>query len=268
MPGAQEVSGRIAAAYMLTTINHIALAVRDLKSATERYRAFFGCEPEGGRDACVRFQLNNLTLVLTANEGSREPEGIQAIGFATPDLAKMRHKLERRGIGIDADDRQSLKLAMSATHGVRIEIVDSASAFTAAPTIFDVSAAIAGLDHIVITTSYPERAAALYGARLGLEMKLDRTNPDWGSRLMFFKCGDAIVEVAHSLKNADPNSPDKAWGLSWRANDIDAANARLIQAGFNVSEVRIGRKPGTQVFTVRDAPANVPTLVIGPVRPE
>ena len=40
----------------------------------------------------------------------------------------------------------------------------------------------------------PERAAALYGARLGLDMALDRSHPDWG-RLMFFRCGDLIVEV-------------------------------------------------------------------------
>jgi catechol 2,3-dioxygenase-like lactoylglutathione lyase family enzyme len=128
------------------------------------------------------------------------------------------------------------------------------------------SASVTGLDHVVITTSHPDRAAALYGARLGFEMKLDRTNPDWGSRLMFFQCGDAIVEVAYSLKNADPNAPDKLWGVSWRVNDIAAANARMSKAGFNVSEIRTGRKPGTEVFTVRDAPAGVPTLVIGKQR--
>jgi catechol 2,3-dioxygenase-like lactoylglutathione lyase family enzyme len=251
---------------MLTTINHIALAVQDLESATKRYRALFGREPERDGDASVRFQLDNVALVIAATDDSRQPEGIRKIGFATPDRAKARHNLERRGIGIDADDPQTLELATSATHGVRIEIVEASFASTASPTICHISAAITGLDHIVITTSHPERAAALYGARLGLDMKLDRTHPDWGSRLMFFKCGDAIVEVAHSLKNADPNSLDKAWGLSWRANDIDAANVRLAQAGFNVSEVRAGRKPGTRVFTVRDAPAGMPTLIIGPAR--
>jgi hypothetical protein len=82
---------------------------------------------------------------------------------------------------------------------------------------------------------------------------------------MFFQCGDLIVEIAHSLKNADPAAADKAWGLSWRVNDIAAANARMAQAGFNVSDIRVGRKPGTKVFTLRDAPAGVPTLVIGRV---
>ena len=52
------------------------------------------------------------------------------------------------------------------------------------------------MDHVVVSTPDPERAAALYGARLGLDMALDRSHPDWG-RLMFFRCGDLIVEVTH-----------------------------------------------------------------------
>ena len=57
-------------------------------------------------------------------------------------------------------------------------------------------APITAMDHVVVSTSDPERAAALYGARLGLDMALDRSHPEWG-RLMFFRCGDLIVEVAY-----------------------------------------------------------------------
>ncbi len=94
-------------------------------------------------------------------------------------------------------------------------------------------------------------------------MRLDRSNPDWGSRLMFFRLGDLIVEVAHDLKAGVSAGPDSAWGLSWRVPDADAAQARLAGEGFDVSEVRTGRKPGTRVFTVRDAPSGIPTLVLG-----
>ena len=58
------------------------------------------------------------------------------------------------------------------------------------------------MDHVVVATGDPERAAALYGARLGLDMALDRSHPDWG-RLMFFRCGDLIVEVVHRPGKAD-----------------------------------------------------------------
>jgi hypothetical protein len=91
----------------------------------------------------------------------------------------------------------------------------------------------------------PERAAALYGARLGLDMALDRSHPDWG-RLMFFRCGDLIVEVTHRPGKETDTSQDRLSGLCWRVSDIDATHARLIQAGVDVSEVRTGRKPGTR----------------------
>ena len=126
--------------------------------------------------------------------------------------------------------------------------------------------AVTGLDHIVIRTTHPNRAAALYGARLGLDMRLDRTEPKWGSRLMFFRCGDLIVEVVHDLKDEPSDAPDRLWGLSWRVADAAAANARLKANGVDVSDVRPGRKPCTRVFTVRDGTLGVPTLIVEPSR--
>ena len=115
------------------------------------------------------------------------------------------------------------------------------------------------MDHVVVSSADPERAAALYGARLGLDMALDRSHPDWG-RLMFFRCGDLIVEVVHRPDaNADK---DKLWGLSWRVADIDATRARLASAGIDVSDVRTGRKPGTRVLTVRNGTCGIPTLLV------
>ena len=58
-------------------------------------------------------------------------------------------------------------------------------------------------------------------------------------------------------------APDQLWGLSWRTPDIARANARLKEAGVDVSEPRDGRRPGTQVFSVKSHTASVPTIVIG-----
>ena len=44
---------------------------------------------------------------------------------------------------------------------------------------------------------------------------------------------------------------------------IARANARLKAAGLDVSEWRDGRRPGSQVFTVKSHTEGVPTLVIG-----
>jgi catechol 2,3-dioxygenase-like lactoylglutathione lyase family enzyme len=122
------------------------------------------------------------------------------------------------------------------------------------------TAPIVGLDHVVIATEDSERAAALYGARLGLDMALDRSHPDWG-RLMFFRCGDLIVEVAHR-PGRDAGPTDQLHGISWRVANADATRARLVAAGLDVSEVRTGRRPGTRVMTVKSGTCGVPTLLI------
>ena len=120
---------------------------------------------------------------------------------------------------------------------------------------------VTGLDHVVVSTEDSERAAALYGARLGLDMALDRTHQDWG-QLMFFRCGDLIVEVVRRPVAGGDATRDKLWGLSWRVGDIDAARTRLIDAGVEVSEVRIGRKPGTRVMSIRSNTCGVQTLFL------
>jgi catechol 2,3-dioxygenase-like lactoylglutathione lyase family enzyme len=120
---------------------------------------------------------------------------------------------------------------------------------------------VLGLDHVVISTADSERAAALYGARLGLDMALDRTHQDWG-QLMFFRCGDLIVEVVRRPFAGGDDTQDKLWGLSWRVGDIDEVRSRLSAAGIDVSEVRIGRKPGTRVMSVRSGTCGIHTLFL------
>jgi catechol 2,3-dioxygenase-like lactoylglutathione lyase family enzyme len=147
---------------------------------------------------------------------------------------------------------------------VRLFLIQPEAAPPPAPLLAPAPAAVAGLDHVVIRTPDPERAAALYGARLGLDMRLDRSNPAWGARLMFFRCGDLIVEIAHDLAGGVSSGPDDLRGLSWRVPDAGAARDRLDAAGLDVSPVRAGRKPGTRVFTVRDGTCGVPTLMLEP----
>ena len=152
----------------------------------------------------------------------------------------------------------------SATHGVPIDLCERRStprprrspARTKRPSI-------SALDHVVIRTPNPERAIAFYAGRLGLDLRLDRSNPDWGSRLLFFRCGDLVVEIAHDLKKGVSDGPDHLWGLSWRTPDIAKANARLKAAGIDVSAPRDGRRPGSQVFSVNSHTEGVPTIVIG-----
>jgi len=42
--------------------------------------------------------------------------------------------------------------------------------------------AIPGFDHLVVHTPNPDRALGLYGAKFGLDLRLDRANEKWGAR--------------------------------------------------------------------------------------
>ena len=115
----------------------------------------------------------------------------------------------------------------------------------------------------MINTAAPDRTLAFYGAKLGLRLAMDRTNPDWGVRLIFFRTGSLTIEIAQRLSDPqDPAKPDSFWGLTWAVADIGAAHDRLTAGGFDVSEIRKGRKPGSRVFTIRSGTMNVPTLFI------
>jgi catechol 2,3-dioxygenase-like lactoylglutathione lyase family enzyme len=206
-------------------------------------------------------RLGNMRLAVNAAAGE---EGLAGLTFAVRDLGKAQNLLQRRGLDA-ASAGEGLHLATAVTHGVPIAL--AALRATSAPEFSPLSetppeAAVAGLDHVVIRTPNPERAIALYAGRLGLSLRLDRSEPAWGARLLFFRCGDLIVEVAHDLRRGTGEGPDKLWGLSWRVPDIAKAHARLRAAGVEVSEIRTGRRPNTRVFTVKSHTAGVPTLML------
>jgi len=199
----------------------------------------------------------------TGNVGLRFTDGapgLQAMVFATADLDKAATLLERRALEVT---RNGEGLAL-AGHGVSIGLCPKADQ-APSPLAVDESAAVSSLDHVVVRTPNPERAVAFYAGRLGLDLRLDRSNPRWGARLLFFRCGDLVVEIAHDLNKGVSDDPDHLWGLSWRVPDIVAAHGRLTAAGLDVSEPRDGRRPGSQVVAVKNGTEGVPTILIGGV---
>lgn len=213
----------------------------------------------GRRVADGRLQTGNVGLMF--GSGDRP---LSSMVFATHSLDKAKHLLERRGVATTMSG-STLRLSTAASHGAPIALVESGGQPAPSLATVDEASAISALDHIVIRTPNPERAVAFYAGRLGLDLRLDRSNPEWGSRLLFFRCGDLVVEIAHDLKAGVSDGPDELWGLSWRTPDVAKANARLRAAGVDVSAPRTGRRPGTEVFSVNSHTEGVPTIVIGGV---
>jgi catechol 2,3-dioxygenase-like lactoylglutathione lyase family enzyme len=240
---------------MIDALDHLVLRASFRDGAIGAYETLTGRRAEAGR-----LQLGNVGVVF---EDHASTAHLARLVFATASLDKAAHLLERRAVPAERTGGR-LDLASDATHGTPIGLVERSGAPPSSPLgRASEAAAIAALDHVVVRTPNPERAIALYAGRLGLDLRLDRSNPAWGARLLFFRCGDLVVEIAHDLKKGVSDAPDELWGLSWRTPDIARAHERLKKAGVEVTEPRDGRRPGSQVFTVKSHTANVPTLVIG-----
>lgn len=245
---------------MIHALDHIALAAPSLDAAVADYQLLLGRRAERGS-----FQLANMRLDLRAADGAGG-EGVAGLGFVTGDLGKAERRLQQRALPVTRAGA-SLQIAPAATHGVAISVLaHDPGSDPARPSPLqgaEQDAAVSGLDHVVIRSPNPERAIALYAGRLGLSLRLDRTEPAWGARLIFFRCGDLVVEVAHDLKAGIGDGPDRLWGVSWRVPDTAKAHARLRADGVEVSDIRAGRRPHTSVFTVKSQTAGVPTLMLG-----
>ncbi|KRP99014.1 glyoxalase [Bradyrhizobium yuanmingense] len=274
---------------MITGLDHIVVLAGDIGAAKAAYQTLLARAPawqNSGEGADrVLFTLDNMTIELMAPHGFSvtadrmrallgDQEGILAsLCFRVADIGKMHRRLERVALRpdtvaeVESSDAATdavlhwkrTRAATELTRGVRmffLELADERPKSAAT----DI-APIEGLDHVVVTTEDSERAAALYGARLGLDLALDRSHQDWG-QLMFFRCGDLIVEVVRRPVAGGDAAHDRLWGLSWRVGDIDATRARLIASGLDVSEVRTGRKPGTRIMTVRNGTCGIQTVLL------
>jgi len=275
---------------MITGLDHFVLVCPEIGAATAVYESLLGrpADWRASADGAVTaiFRLENTSLELMAPDGegavvdrlreiiSDEGPGLKSLAFGTADISAAHHKLTRRGLmpseisdgasknEIDGKTRKwtRFRCADEQTAGVKTFVIAPEATLPVA----DAPASSAtSLDHIVINTPNPDRALGLYGARLGLNLALDRTREEWKTRFLFFRTGGLTFEVIHRLgEDHDPAAPDSIWGLTWAVDDLPAAHARLIEAGFDVSDLRTGRKPGSSVFTVRDGTLGVPTLFI------
>ncbi len=282
---------------MLTTLDHIAIAVGDLDTATADYARLIGRAPvwrgthpgNGTSNALFRFARTYAELIAPVGPGDladvvrahldRHGEGLWAVAFGTADADACAADLRSRGLSaippVDGSGRnddtgaerawRTVLLPASETRGVALFAIEQRSP----PDMLrldagDDPAAIHGVDHVVIMTADPEPAAALYRDKLGLRLAFDRAFEARRIRLLFFRIGGVTVELAAPLGPPDPTAADRLWGVSWQVADVERARNRLARAGVDVSEARPGHKPGTRVCSVRSHTHGVATLLIEP----
>lgn len=282
------------------SFDHAIYAVADLDTATADMARMLGYGPSwrgahpGFGTANALFRLDNTYIELLAPHGesgssaiadalaawlAENGDGLFGMAFGVADIDAYIDQLRASGIAvadpISAQGTDSSSGAVrawrnalwppSAARGITsfaiahtdgtLPMVKPEIARAGAP------ACVHAVDHIVVNTRDGDAAAAFYGDALGIRLALRQEVPQWGGDMLFFRLSHMSIEVVASEKSAET---DTLWGIAFRTPNIDAAQARLTDAGVAVSEVRKGRKDGTRVCTVKSHCCGVPTLLIGP----
>ena len=212
-------------------LDSVQIGVRDLETGTGVYSLLLGTAPIPGS---ARFQLAPGAIELAQSD----EEGIRSIRFVT-------------------DEGEVAPTLPASIDGIAIRVEPA----TPVP-VAVVEAPVQAIDHVVVRSTDPERAVALWRDRLGLRLALDRVFEDRGLRLLFFRSGGITLEYATVYPPAEPGRPDRLWGVSYRVRDLASHREHLLATGVDVSEIRVGMRPGTSVATVRSGTAGVPTLLL------
>ena len=276
---------------MISSIDHLIIAVKDINDAEENYRKIFGMEPvwKGEHKALgtanVIFNFKNTYCeLLSANgdglgaalvNGAIEEQGDGLIGvvYGTNNIEESFSTLKKSGYlvteptegeGIDNKTQKirkwkNLFLPPELTRGLFSFIIEHSEGEL--PSLNKYSkATINKLDHLVINTNDANGFINIYKDVFNIRLALDKVIEHWKSRMLFFRVNKTTIEVIER-KNED-DSLDSLWGLAWEVESIEEAYKRLISEGVDVTPIKEGLKENTLVATIKSHTHNVPTLLI------
>jgi catechol 2,3-dioxygenase-like lactoylglutathione lyase family enzyme len=226
--------------------DRIVIAVPDLQVAVAQYQQMLGVTPflltnsQGAPAAWIGLPNTVLELVT----GDIDQPRIQGLVFS-PDAAAES----------ELPVSNSLQLEISLCNGRAV--LDFRQEQVAAQ-VADLS-----IDHLVLRTADADACIDLFAGKLGLRLALDKTVPEWGGRMLFFRAGKLTLEVIES--DRDSAAGNSFWGIALQCQDIAKMATIFAQRGVTLSDIRDGRKPGTRVATVKSHCLGIPTLLIEPV---
>ena len=276
---------------MISSLDHIILAVEDLKDAEKNYKNILGIEPSwrglhkelGTANVIFNFKNTYLELLSAEGEGvgadlvketiKKNGEGLTGIVLNTKDISKASKRLKDLGFLVgdvltgegknkDTNDIRNWKylfLPQELTRNLFLFLIEHTKGILPQDEKFP-PGSINKLDHVVINTNDADGFIKIYQDIFNIRLALDRIIEHWKSRMLFFRVNKTTIEVIEKKDDKDPN--DSLWGLAWEVESIKDAHERLVSKGVEVTEIKKGLKENTLVATIKSHTHNVPTLLI------
>lgn len=279
---------------MISSLDHLIIAVKDLDEAEKDYTKVFGMPPvwrgehkELGTINSI-FNFENTYFELLASKGAglgadlvnnalkQDGEGLTGIVLGTDNIKDVYASISSAGFGIgeisdgegsNSDNVnirrwQNLFLPPELTRGLFSFVIEHTDGEL--PSSNYQTSSISKLDHLVINTNDADGFISVYQDIFNIRLALDKVIEHWNKRMLFFRLNKTTIEVIES-KDGQP-AHDKLWGLAWEVKNIEDTYQRLIDEGVTVSPVQKGIKENTFVATIKSHTHNVPTLLIEHVK--
>ena len=276
---------------MISSLDHLIIAVKDINEAEENYRKIFGIEPvwKGEHKALgtsnVIFNFKNTYCELLSANGDgigasfvnnaieENGDGLIGLVFGTNNAEESFSKLKKLGYlitepsegeGVDTKTKKirkwkNLFLPPELSRGIFTFLIEHTEG--ALPSLDKYpSDSVNKLDHVVINTNDADGFIDIYRDTFNIRLALDKVIEHWKSRMLFFRLNKTTIEVIER-KNED-TSQDSLWGLAWEVESIEETHKRLTDEGIDVSPIKDGLKENTLVATIKSHTHNVPTLLI------
>ena len=276
---------------MISSIDHLIIAVKDINKAEENYRKIFGINPvwKGEHKALgtsnVIFNFKNtycellsangdgLGAALVDNAIEENGDGLIGLVFGTNNAEESFSKLKKLGYlitepsegeGVDTKTKKirkwkNLFLPPELSRGIFTFLIEHTEG--ALPSLDKYpSDSVNKLDHVVINTNDADGFIDIYRDTFNIRLALDKVIEHWKSRMLFFRFNKTTIEVIER-KNED-TSQDSLWGLAWEVESIKETHKRLTKEGVDITPIKDGLKENTLVATIKSHTHNVPTLLI------
>ena len=276
---------------MFARLDHLIVAVKDLKEAENNYKKLFGFTPVwkgihkdwGTSNSLFNFENTYFELLSASGNGegadlvnnylAQSGEGLMGMVFATEDINSASDSLVEKGFlveessngqGINNSDQQTRKwknlfLPPELTRGIFSFVIEHLDENLPQSKALNASSPHK-LDHVVINTNDADGFIKIYRDTFNIRLALDKFIEHWQKRMLFFRLNKTTIEVIEQKDDLPSN--DKMWGLAWEVKDIKKAHTRLVAEGIEVTPVQKGIKEKTLVATIKSHNHNVPTLLI------